>query len=312
MKVLVAGATGVIGRSLVPALLSAGHEVYGTTRTAAKLDTLVGWGVHPELCDAFDAAAVHALVQRIEPDAIVNQLTDLPDAFSRRAVSTAYGRTGRIRREGTRHLLDAAAAAGVPRFVTQSIAFLYAPGGSRIKSEDDAPATGAPGPFGEAVRGTVDMEQMVLAKPGIAGVVLRYGAFYGPGTWYARDGSLTRMVRRRMHPIVGDGGGMFSWLHVDDAASATVRAVESGVTGVFNITDDEPAPVSEWLPVFAAAMGAPRPMHAPAWLVRLVAGESALAALTVAPGASNARARTALGWAPRWSSWREGFVQAPS
>jgi len=312
MKVLVAGATGAIGRSLVPALLSAGHEVCGTTRTAARLDLLRGWGAQAELCDAFEAAAVRALVQRFAPEVIVNQLTDLPDSFGRRSAPSGYRRTGRIRREGTRHLLDAAAAGGTRRFITQSIAFLYAPRGGRIKTEDDPPALQAPPPFGDAVRDTVAMEEMVLAAPGVAGVVLRYGMFYGPGTWYARDGSVTRMVRRRMHPIVGDGGGMFSWLHVDDAASATVRAVESEVTGVFNVSDDEPAPVREWLPVFAAAMGAPAPMHTPVWLARLVAGESAVAALTVAPGASNARARSVLGWTPRWSSWREGFVQAPS
>lgn len=312
MKVLVAGATGAVGRSLVPALCSAGHEVCGTTRTAAKLDMLRGWGAQPELCDAYDAGAVHALVQRFAPEVIVNQLTDLPDDYSRRRTAAGIRNTGRIRRQATRHLLDAAAAAGTRRLVTQSIAFLYAPGRSRVKTEDDPPALHAPPPFGDAVRDTVAMEEMVLSQPGVNGVVLRYGMFYGPGTWYARDGSVTRMVRRRLHPIVGDGGGMFSWLHVDDAASATVRAVESDVSGVYNITDDEPAPVRDWLPVFAAAMGAPRPMHAPAWLARLFVGESAVAQLTVSPGASNARARGALGWAPRWSSWREGFVQAPS
>jgi nucleoside-diphosphate-sugar epimerase len=310
MRVLVAGATGVIGRSLVPALRASGHEVVGTTRTPGKLDMLRAWGAQAELCDAFDAAAMHALVQRVAPDAVVNQYTDLPDAFSRRAAEASYTRTARIRRDGTRILLDAAVAAGVRRFLTQSIAFLYAPGSSRIKTEDDPPATGAPGSYGEAVRGTVAMEDMVRAHPG--GVVLRYGMLYGPGTWYARDGSVTRMVRRRLHPIVGDGGGMFSWLHVDDAAGATVRALESGVTGIFNVTDDEPAPVRDWLPVFARAMGAPRPLHAPAWLVRLAVGDSAVAALTIGPGASNARARRELGWTPRWTTWREGFAQAPS
>jgi nucleoside-diphosphate-sugar epimerase len=312
MRVLVAGATGVIGRPLVPALIAAGHEVTGTTRTTAKLEQLRSARARAELCDAYDAARVHALLAEVRPDVVVNELTDLPDAYSRRASERGYRNTGRIRSEATRILLDAAASAGVRRFIAQSIAFLYVADGSMAKTEEDPPALAARGSYGEAVRGTVAMERMILEQPGMQSVVLRYGALYGPGTWFARDGSVTRLVRRRMHPIVGDGAGWFSWLHVDDAASATVCAVESSATGVFNIVDDEPARVRDWLPVFASAMGAPMPMRAPAWLTRLVAGEAVVATLTAGSGASNARARRELGWSPRWATWREGFAGAPA
>jgi nucleoside-diphosphate-sugar epimerase len=181
-----------------------------------------------------------------------------------------------------------------------------------LRTEDDPPDPAAPPPFDAAVRDTLEMERMVLAQPSISGVVLRYGQLYGPGTWYARDGALVRMLRRRMYPIVGDGGGVFSWLHVDDAASATVRAVESPVTGVVNVVDDDPAPVRDWLPVMAQVFAAPPPRSVPAWLARLVAGPVAVAQMTTTPGVANARARRDLDWSPAWPSWREGFAGAPS
>lgn len=309
MKVFVAGATGVIGRPLVAALRGAGHEVAGTTRTAAKLDALRSLGAEPHLCDAFDAAAVRAAVERTRPDVIVNQLTDLPDAATPRGVSRGAMATGRIRVDGTRHLLDAARACGVQRFVTQSIAFIYAPGPG-LRGEEDPVDHSVPPPFDAALRDTVAMERMVLdGSP--AGVVLRYGQLYGPGTWYGREGALGRMLRRRLYPIIGDGGGVFSWLHVDDAASAAVRAVESDVAGLFNVVDDEPAPVREWLPAMAAAFDAPRPLRVPEWLARLLAGPVVVAQMTRTPGVSNRRARGELGWSPSWPSWREGFRCAP-
>jgi 2-alkyl-3-oxoalkanoate reductase len=312
VKVLVAGATGAIGRSLVPALVRAGHDVVGTTRSPGKLAALQGLGATAELCDALDGDAVHALVARHRPEAIVNQLTDLPHSVGSRQIARGSRRTGELRRESTRILLDAAHATGTRRIVLQSIAFLYAPGGSSLCTEDDAADTGASGPWGDAVRGTVAMERMVLDDPAVSGIVLRYGQLYGPGTWYARDGALTRMARRRMYPIIGDGGGMFCWLHVDDAAAATVLAVESQATGIFNVTDDDPAPVCTWMPVFAAAIGAPPPRRMPVWLARPLAGDIAVGASTVTPAVSSARARSELGWSPRWTSWREGFTAAPS
>ncbi len=306
MRVFVAGATGAIGRPLVPRLVAAGHEVTGTTRSEGRARDLRAAGARAAVCDALDAPALRAAVAEASPEVIVHQLTALPHRFEPRDASL-YDATNRLRREATRTLVEAAREAGA-RVVCQSIAFAYAPVGSPIKEENDPLFTDAAEPFGTAVAAIAAMERRVLEA---GGIVLRYGWFYGPGTFYGAAGSMTADVRRRRFPVVGRGSGISSFIHTDDAAEATLAAVERGPAGAYNIVDDEPAPMREWLPVFAAANAAPRPLRVPVFLARLIAGRFAAGMATELRGASNAKARSELGWEPRWRSWREGFVQAP-
>jgi 2-alkyl-3-oxoalkanoate reductase len=310
VRVFVAGASGAVGRPLVPLLVAAGHEVTGTTRLAERAEVLRGAGATPAVVDALDAEALRGAVERAAPEVVVHELTELPDRFNPRR-RDLYDATNRVRREGTRNLLDAARASGARRFLCQSIAFAYAPGARPEVKDEDAPLSlDAPAPFGEGVRAVDEMERAVLGAEGLDGLVLRYGWFYGPGTYYADDGSMTADVRRRRFPIVGSGAGLFSFVHVDDAAAATVAAVERGAPGVYNVVDDEPAAVRDWVPAFAEAIEAPPPRRVPVWLARLVAGKMA-ESVEVQAGASNAKARRELGWEPRWASWRQGFREAP-
>jgi nucleoside-diphosphate-sugar epimerase len=310
VKVFVAGATGAVGRPLVPMLVQAGHEVTGTTRSEQRAEAIRAAGATPAVVDALDASALREAVGRAAPEVIVHELTALPDRFQPRR-KDIYDATNRVRREGTRNLLDAARAAGARRFVCQSIAFAYRPGPKPEVKDEDAPlAFEAPAPFGEGVRTIDEMERAVLGADGIDGLVLRYGWFYGPGTYFADDGSTAADVRKRRFPVIGRGAGLFSYIHVDDAAAATVAAVERGAPGIYNVVDDEPAAMRDWLPAYAEAIGAKPPRRAPVWLARLIAGGMA-AAIEVQPGASNAKAKRALGWEPRWSSWRQGFREAP-
>jgi nucleoside-diphosphate-sugar epimerase len=237
---------------------------------------------------------------------LVHELTSLPDRLDFRKEGT-YEATNRVRTEGTRILLDAARDAGARRFVCQSIAFAYRPEGGRVKTEDDPLMDDIPGNFGSGIRALNEMEAMVLGAEGLEGVVLRYGFFYGPGTYYGEDGTTTADVRRRRMPIVGRGTGLFSFVHVDDAADATVAAVERGAPGIYNVTDDEPAPMSEWLPVFAAAVGARPPRRVPLWLARFVGGREVPTFALELRGASNEKAKRELGWEPAHPTWRTGF-----
>jgi nucleoside-diphosphate-sugar epimerase len=306
VRVFVAGATGAIGRPLVPRLVEAGHEVVGMTRSPERAESLRAAGAEPAVCDALDAEAVRAAVAEARPDVLVHQLTDLPQEFS---VRYRYGQTGPLRGEGTRNLIEAGLAAGARRLVAQSIAFLYRPEGGPVKDEDAPTLTpdDARGHFAETIRGTLELERLTTATEGLDGLVLRYGFFYGPGTWYARGTGLAREFERRRFPVIGDGGGVFPFVHVDDAASATVAAVERGAPGIYNVVDDEPAPAREWVPAFAEALGAKPPRRVPAWLARLVAGRTNATMATTMRGASNAKARRELGWEPRYPSWRQGF-----
>jgi 2-alkyl-3-oxoalkanoate reductase len=308
MKVFVAGASGVIGRPLVRQLVAAGHEVTGTTRQKERADEIRGAGAKAVVCDAYDAAAVEAAVKGAAPDVVVNQLTSLPQRYDPRKASF-YEATNRVRREGGHNLAEAARAAGARRFITQSIAFLYAPEGEWVKDEDARPFDDAPGHFGPAVQTMLDHEREVVESPDFEGLVLRYGQFYGPETYYARDGHLGREVRRRRFPIVGEGTGTFSFLHVEDAAGATIAALDRA-PGIYNVVDDEPAPLHDWLPVYAEALGAKPPRRVPFWLARLVAGKSVAEQAIGLRGASNAKARRELDWQPRYRSWREGFREA--
>lgn len=309
MRVFVAGASGAIGRPLVPRLVAAGHEVTGTTRSEVRAEAIRAAGATPAVVDAHDPGALREAVERAAPEVIVHELTSLPERFEPRKPDL-YDATNRIRREGTHNLLEAARAAGTRRFVCQSIAFAYAPGAQPEVMDEDAPLMReAPPPFSEGMRVVAEMERAVLDAD-LDGLILRYGWFYGPGTYYADDGSMASDVRRRRFPIVGSGAGLFSFIHVDDAADATVVAVERGDPGVYNIVDDEPAAVRDWLPAYAEAIGAPPPRRVPVWLARLIAGRM-VGAMNVQPGASNAKAKRALGWEPRWRSWRDGFREAP-
>jgi 2-alkyl-3-oxoalkanoate reductase len=309
MRVFLAGASGAIGRPLVPKLLAAGHEVTGMTRSEARAEEVRAAGSDAAVVDVFDAGALRSAVEAAAPDVIVHELTSLPDRIDFRKEDT-YAATNRLRTEGTRNLIDAARASGARRFVSQSIAFAYRMDGEAVKTEDDPLLTEAPGAFGSGISALREMEELVLGSDAFDGLVLRYGFFYGPGTYYGDDGTSTQDVRRRRMPIVGRGTGVFSFIHVDDAADATVAAVERGAPGVYNITDDEPAPMSEWVPVFAQAAGAKPPRRVPVWLARFVAGKDVSNFAVELRGASNEKARRELGWWPAHPSWRSGFAQS--
>ena len=308
MKVFVAGASGAIGRPLVRQLAAAGHEVTGTTRHEERAAEIRAAGARAVVCDVFDAPALEAAVGAAAPEVVVNQLTSLPEEYNPKKVD--YGPTNRVRTEGGGNLMKAALATGARRYVTQSIAFLYAPEGNLIKDEEARPYDDAPAPFDQGVKGMLSHESEVLGSEGIEGLVLRYGQFYGPGTYFDRGGSMEREVSRRRLPIVGAGTGIASFIHVDDAARATVAALDHGAPGIYNVTDDEPAAMREWLPVYAEAAGAKRPMKVPAWLARLVAGKLAVEFGVNLRGASNEKAKRELGWKPRYASWRQGFPEA--
>ena len=318
MKVFVAGATGVLGRALVPQLVARGHEVVGMTRSASKQDGLRALGARPVVADALDPDAVARLVREAEPEVIVHQLTALSGKMSMRDArhperSSAVIMTNRLRTEATDHLLAAGRAVGARRFVAQSIAaFRFARTGGPVQTEadpldpDDAPAALR---TGQAA--ILHLEQAVTTIEWGEGLALRYGGFYGPGTSISRapDAMMAAPIRKRRFPIIGDGGGVFSYIHVEDAAAATALAVERGQPGIYNVADDDPAPVREWLPVLASALGAKPPRRVPRWLGRLLAGEAATAMMTEAQGASNEKAKRELGWKPHYASWRQGFAQ---
>jgi 2-alkyl-3-oxoalkanoate reductase len=312
MRVFIGGATGAIGRPLVRRLVAAGHEVLGTTRSASRGALVREDGGDPVVVDALDRDALIAAVVAARPDAVVHQLTQIPADINMRKFGAEFEMTDRLRTEGTRNLVDAARAAGTERLVSQSVAFAYRQDGPRDepKTEDD-PLIGADAPaqFRHAAEALAQMERTVLDA---GGLVLRYGYFYGPGTTYAAsDGAMARRVRKRGFPVVGDGGGVFPWIHVDDAAAATALAVERGAPGVYNIVDDEPAPLREWLPAYAEAIGAKPPRRVPRLVARLAAGGLAAGMATELRGASNAKAKRELGWQPRYASLRDGLADAP-
>jgi len=303
MRVFVAGASGAIGSALVPQLIDAGHEVVGTSRSSASADRLRALGAKPVQLDLLDARAARKAVLEAEPDAIVHQATALASARFGRNLDRTFAQTNRLRKDGTDALLAAAWEAGARRFVAQSFAsYRYAREGGWVKTEEDPVDLDPPAAMRET---SAAMDYLDRAVTEAGGVALRYGGFYGG----SNDG-LVGPVRKRQMPIVGDGGGVFSFVHLEDAAAATVLALESDLAGIYNIVDDEPAPVREWLPVLTKALGAKPPRHLPAWLARLFAGEAAVAMGTQARGASNTKAKRELGWMPRYGSWRQGFFAA--
>ena len=304
MRMFLAGATGAIGRALVPRLLDEGHEVTGMTRSEERAGGLRAAGATAAVADVFDPAGLATAVAAAEPEVVVNQLTDIPHALDPRKFSEQMAGLARIRSEGYPNLVRAAQAAGARRLVAQSIAFIYAPPPSAPPATEDDPLWhDAPGPFAAILRATLAGERAVL-ESGLEPLVLRYGWFYGPGTSYAADGATTEMIRKRRYPIVGDGGGVSSFIHVGDAADATLAAVGSGATGILNVVDDDPAPLREWLPATASTIGASKPLRAPKIAARIAAGSIAVAFSTRQRGASNARAKELLGWAPAHPTWR--------
>jgi nucleoside-diphosphate-sugar epimerase len=317
MKVFVAGATGVMGRHLIPQLAARGHEVVGMTRSASKQDGLRALGARPVVADALDPDAVARAVASTEPEVIVHQLTALSGKMSARDMrhperSSAAIMTNRLRTEATDHLLAAGRAVGARRIVAQSFGgFRFARTGGPVLTEADPLDPNPPGALRTVQAGFVHLEQAVTAIDWGEGLALRYGGFYGPGTSLssAPDADMAAPIRKRRFPIVGDGGGVWSYIHIEDAAAATVVAIERGQPGVYNIVDDEPAAVREWLPVLASALGAKPPRHVPRWLGRLLAGEMATVMMTEVRGASNEKAKRELGWNPRYASWRQGFAQ---
>ena len=303
MRVFVAGASGAIGTRLVAQLIDRGHEVIGTFRSPGKAERVRALGAEPIALDLLDARAVRKAVLETKPDAIVHQATALADVRFSRKFDRTFAQTNRLRTEGTDALLAAAREAGVRRFVAQSFASMrYERVGGPVKTEDD-PLDPAPAP---TMRETdAAMRYLDEAVTRAAGTALRYGGFYG-----ADNDGLVEPVRKRQFPIVGDGGGVFSFIHLEDAAAATVLALEQGKAGIYNIVDEEPAPVRKWLPVLADVLGAKPPRHVPGWLARLFAGEAAVRMGTVSRGASNAKAKRELGWTLRYPTWRQGFVAA--
>jgi 2-alkyl-3-oxoalkanoate reductase len=308
VRIFVTGATGVLGRRLVPLLVSGGHQVTGMTRTPGKAAGLRAAGAEPVVADALDRDAVLRAVVAARPEVVVHQLTALAGMTGFRKFDREFALTNRLRTEGTDHLLEAARAAGTRRFVAQSFAgWPFARVGGPVKTEEDPLDPDPPAQLRRTLGAIRHLEAAVPGTEGIDGVVLRYGGFYGPGTSAGAGGSMLEGLRRRRFPVVGAGTGVWSFIHIDDAAAATMAAVERGAPGIYQIVDDDPAPVSEWLPALAAAIGAPPPRQVPAWVARLVAGEHAVVLMTEARGASNAKARRELGWRPGYRSWRQGF-----
>lgn len=306
MRVFVAGATGAIGKRLVPMLLEAGHEVTGMTRSPEKVQTLRSAGAEAVVCDALDASALREAVAAARPEAVIHELTALPKRLNPRKIKRDFVLNDKLRSEGTRLLVAAAQAVGVQRIVAQSIAFAYAPGpaGTLHTERDPLMLEQAPKSFKRTAQALSDLESTVLAANGI---VLRYGYLYGPGTSISSDGTIVEDLKRRRFPIVGGGTGVWSFIHVDAAARATVQAIEREGPGVYNVVDDDPALMSDWMPALATAAGAPTPARVPTLIARIVAGSFGVYAMTHSQGASNAAAKRDLNWQPNYASWREGF-----
>jgi len=303
MRVLVAGANGAVGRRLVPMLVARGHGVIGTTTNPGSLDAIRSVGAEAVVMDGLDATSVGEAVARTRPDAIIHEMTALSGAPDFRHFDRWFAVTNRLRTEGTEHLLAAARATGVTRFVAQSFTgWSNARVGSWIKTEDD-PLDANPLPQQRETLAAITFLERAVGEAPLEGIVVRYGGLYGPGSTEA----LAAILRKRMFPVIGDGAGVVSSTHVDDAASGTIAALERGRRGIYNIVDDEPVRSREFVPAIAEALGAPKPLHIPAWLGRVLAGDVAVTMMTQGRGASNARAKRELGWQPIWPSWRDGF-----
>lgn len=308
MRVFLAGATGVVGRRLMPMLIEAGHEVIGTTRTPGNQAALEQAGAHPTLMDALDADSVHHAVRTAAPEVIVHEATALHGGMNLKKFDRSFATTNQLRRAGTAHLLAAAHAAGTTRMIAQSFTGWTNPRAGGDVTDETTPLDSRPTAASqETLAAIAYLERTVTEDDGLDGLALRYGMLYGPGTGLGDGGDMLALVRKRQLPLVGTGAGVWAFLHIDDAARATVAALDHGSPGVYNIVDDEPAPVSAWLPHLAHSIGAQPPRRLPAWLARPAIGEHGVSMMTRIRGASNAKAKHQLNWQPNHPSWRQGF-----
>ncbi len=308
MRVFVAGATGAIGRQLSPSLVKAGHQVVGMTRSPGKAEGIRAAGAEPVVADALNSEAVMEAVRKSAPEVIVHELTAIDPSFDIRRFDREFALTNRLRTEGTDNLIRAGRAAGCRRIVAQSFAgWPYARTGGPVKTEEDPLDLNPPAALRTALQAIRHLESAVTETPGMEGIVLRYGGFYGPGNAIGAGGALLDQIKRRKIPIIGGGTGIWSFVHIADAAQATVAAVEGRASGIYNIVDDDPAPVADWLSTLASLAGAKPPLRIPAWMGRLAIGKHGVIMMTEARGAANAKAKRELGWEPVWSTWREGF-----
>lgn len=308
MRVFVAGATGAIGKQLVPRLVAAGHDVIGMTRSASRRALVRELGAEPVVADALDPDQVAEAIARAKPEVIVHQLTAI-GSLDPRHFDRDFALTNRLRTEATQYLLSAGQAMSVRRFVAQSYgSWPYVRTGGRVKTEEDPLDPTPAREMRETLSAIRYLEQAVLGAEWTEGILLRYGSFYGPGTSMAPGGESFEMVRKRKFPLVGNGQGVWSFIHVADAAEATLAAIERGQRGIYNVVDDDPAPVAEWLPALAQTLGAKQPMRVPRFVGRLLAGEAGVVMMTEARGASNAKAKRELAWRPAHATWRDGFV----
>jgi len=309
MKIFVAGGTGAVGKRLVPLLVARGHSVVATTRSNTKIEELHRTGAEAVMLDGLNRAAVMEVIDAVRPDVIVHQMTALASMKSLKKFDDEFKTTNRLRTTGTEYLIDAARRVGTRKLVVQSYAGWPAiRQGGRVKTEEDPLDPQPPNSMSRTLEGIRRLEAIVAAASDLTGIVLRYGSFYGPGTSFAPGGEIIEAIRGRKFPVVGDGQGVWSFIHMDDVAMATCLAIERGTQGVYNIVDDEPAEVSVWLPYLAKVLGAKPPRYVPTWLGRLVIGDAGVSMMTKIRGASNAKAKDRLAWQPLYSSWREGFL----
>ena len=309
MRVFIAGSTGAVGQRLVPHLVEHGHEVIALARDAARAQALEATGVTVALADALDKAALTAAITKAKPEIVIHQLTALAGVGNLRRLDDSFALTNRFRTEVTDTLLAAARLAGARRFIAQSFCgWTFAREGGPVKTEEDPLDPNPPARFSKTLAAIRYLEAAVQKTGDLQALALRYGLFYGPGTSIAHDGSIVELVRRRQMPIVGDGGGIWSFIHIDDVVRATAAAMTHGEPGIYNVVDDEPAPAAAWLPALADAVGAKPPYRVPVWLGRLALGDGAVSMMTQIRGASNAEAKRGLGWQPIVPSWRQGFV----
>ncbi len=307
MKVFVAGATGAVGKRLLPLLVDSGYDVVGMTRSPQKQELVRELGAEPVVADGLDRDAVMTAVMRSEPDVVIHQMTGLTGVKSFRNFDKEFALTNRLRTEGVDYLLEAATAAGATRFIAQSFGnWNYERTGGSVKTEDDPLDPSPPKRQRESMAAIRHLEEAVV---GAGGIALRFGILYGPGNAISEDGDIAAMLRKRQFPIVGNGGGVWSFTHIDDAATATLAAIERGEPGIYNVPDDEPVRVADWLPELARALDAKPPRRVPVWLGRLASGEVGVSVMTQIRGASNAKAKRELGWRPRYPSYREGFAE---
>lgn len=308
MRIFLAGASGAIGQTLIPLLVQQQHEVFGAFRNAANTSKVQAQGATPVVLDALDGQAVHDRIAEIRPQVVIHQLTAIPARLDLRHIDRDFEMTNRLRTEGTRNLASASVHAGVERFIAQSFAgWPYARRGITLKTEEDDLDPSPPPQLKAMLDAIETLEHTVVREQGFTGIVLRYGPLYGPHSSLASDGTMVEEIRQHKVPIIGQGTGVWSFLHLHDAATATVAALTHGQRGIYNIVDDDPAPVIEWLPYLAQCVGAPAPRHIPNLLAKMLVGEHAVAMMNDIRGVSNAKARKELHWEPKWSSWRQGF-----